>query len=113
MSANAPHTTALRNAITATAWWTSQAAPGDFANGVTSTAWTPVTTALTAVAGAAAPIQVRRESFAQVVGLLRQNLEQVRRTTALSPTQRQDSLAYGGLLLGAYERFVEPNSIVA
>lgn len=99
-------------AFQATTWWQTQAAPGDFASGTASTSWTPVATALTAATGDTGSVPARSTAlYAQLVSLIRQNVEQARRSGALSPTQRQDSLAYGTALLAAYEPSSRPGAL--
>jgi hypothetical protein len=79
----------ITTAFQATTWWSTQAAPGDFASGTASTSWTPVATALTAALGDVGSIAARAALYAHLVGLIRQ-------------TDR---------LVAAYEPFTRTNAI--
>lgn len=103
----------ITTAFQATTWWATQTAPGDFASGTASTSWTPVVTVLTAALGDVGTLSGRVAMYAQVANLIRQNLDAVRNNSysILSASARRDSLAYGGLLLAAYERLTIPGEI--
>lgn len=100
-------------AFQATTWWSSQTAPADFASGTASTSWTPVANVLNAALGDIGTVQGRIAMYAHVVNLIRQNLEAARsnRFYILSASSWRESLAYGGLLLAAYERLSLPGEI--
>lgn len=100
-------TTAIQ--ATATTWWSTQVAPGDFASGTASTSWPA--TAINVELNAGWPIAYRTAMAAHLVGIINQTAAQARRATNLSPTQRQDSLAYAGLLLAAYEPSARPGAL--
>ena len=101
----------IATAIRATTWWATGAAPADFTQGAASTSWPAAV--INAETAAAWPLAYRSAMYAQVVNSIEQTLDQVRRSTALSPSGRADSLTYGQSLLRTYEPFARTGALAA